>query len=208
METTQILLLAVAFVIGAAVMFAFTKATTKPSETFTTPIMHDFTIRGMINNYRENQLTFINKNLPLEDAHSVWHSFTEIKNFISSVENESSKVNPDLIDADFGVRFYYAAYPQAEEFQKYGIYGVPDTYALRHTMIMIPTIKKHTDEGIQNFDFNPLDASTYNISSSANNNPTVRMMAMSEIGAGTEGNQLAENHGSLIPPTHPNVEQY
>ncbi|WP_435525915.1 hypothetical protein [Chryseobacterium indoltheticum] len=70
-----------------------------------------------------------------------------LKSFIAEIEIEAQAVDPNVQNADLGIRFYYAAYPDAP------VQPVPSDYARRHTLVMIPT-KKEQD---LNYDFNPFE---------------------------------------------------
>ncbi len=199
METSSIIFIVGAFLLGAIITFLFTKVSASSSPIISTPTMSEDTIKHMVNNYRENQLRFINSSLTVEDAHSVWHSMKDLRNFLNAIETESCKVNPNITEADLGVRFYYAAYPRSSEYGQQGIFNVPNDYELRHTMVMIPTIKKSYEGEMLDFDFNPLNPITYKIdNANLNTDKSARTLAMTTTGAPSM--QVADNHGSLIPP--------
>ncbi len=163
-------------------------------------LMDTSVIQNMVNNYRNNQLPNINKNLKIEDSVSVWFDFNTVQNFISTVEKESKSRNENISLNDLGVRFYYAAYPKEENWDIFQNETMepPKEYAQRHTLIMIPTLNiKDASGNYLNYDFNPLDENTYTRDSVAR-----------ETFALHSKNTVAQNHGSLIPPTSSNVQDY
>lgn len=103
-------------------------------------------VQDLVNNYRDNQLTYINENLGIDDAHSIWFDLQTLKNFIQEIEKQANLVDPGISDEYLGIRFYYAAYSEEP---------VPSDYGKRHTLVMIPT---KIEEGI-NYDFNPFEES-------------------------------------------------
>lgn len=140
-------------------------------------------IQSLVDNYRNNQLAIINDNFGFPDAHSVWFNLPILKKFISDIEEEAQKIDPAVTDEDLGIRFYYAAYPEEPR------EGVPEDYAKRHTLIMIPT-KKQED---LNYDFNPY---------------TEEHEKAMAITVGRASMALAQNHGCLTPPDTSIVETY
>lgn len=138
-------------------------------------------IQNLVDNYRSNQLEYINQNLGKGDAHSIWFDLPTLKSFIAEIESQALSIDANVQETDLGIRFYYAAYPDVPE------PTVPTDYAKRHTLVMIPT-KKESD---LNYDFNPL-AETDNA------------LAV----AGSIINALAMNHGTLVPPSTSTVESY
>jgi len=135
-------------------------------------------IQEMVDNYRKNQLSYINENMAMNDAHSVWFDIPTLKNFIAEIESEAQKIDPQVQDSELGIRFYYASYSE----------NPPSTisadYAKMHTIIMIPT-KKQND---LNYDFNPFGEE--------------------EALASRPSLALAQNHGCLVPPDTTQVESY
>lgn len=132
-------------------------------------------IQNLVNNYRENQLACINTNLNMDDAHSIWFNLATLKSFIAEIEAQAADVDPNVSDADLGIRFYYGAYPEFPE------QPIPEDYAKRHTLVLVPTKK---EDGL-NYDFNPF-AEPSSLAVTA----------------------LAQNHGSLVPPNPSIVESY
>lgn len=143
-------------------------------------------IRAAVAQYRSNQLQCTADNLGLEDAHSIWFDLPTLKKFIADVENMARNVDASVIDADLGVRMYYAAYPENLE-----DISIKNEYHKLHTLIMIPTKKKENSVGeIVHYDYNPL------INSSDKRLALVTTKAM------------AQNHGSLAPPDSCEGELY
>lgn len=143
-------------------------------------------IEEMVTNYKTKQYLSIVTNTinPMKfDAQSVWFDLKALKDFITTIETETAK-HPEYEMHNFGVRFYYSAYPDSETSDQPGyesIANLPDEYQKLHTLIAIPTAEIN---GV-NSDFDPYDVNTYN-----GDKPT-------EIGCAI----MAENHGVLIPPT-------
>ncbi|CAD7802679.1 hypothetical protein CHRY9390_00963 [Chryseobacterium aquaeductus] len=144
-------------------------------------------IQSMVDNYRSNQLACINETLQIDDAHSIWFDMVTLKKFISDIEIEAHQVDPHVSEEDLGIRLYYAAYPETTE------EPVPEDYARRHTLIMVPT-KKQDD---LNYDFNPFESDC--------ETDTETALALA-AGIGREA--LAQNHGILVPPGNGTVESY
>ncbi|ASK31770.1 hypothetical protein CEY12_17360 [Chryseobacterium sp. T16E-39] len=155
-------------------------------------------IQELINNYRNNQLEAINSNLEMSDAHSIWFDLPKLKKFISTLEEEAKKVNPTTTENDLGIRFYYAAYPKAENWEIMENHTVPKEYAERHTLVMVPTMKKQDEKGhFLDYDFNP-----------NSNGQAIAMALKSRSAEPTEEEGLAQNHGNLIPPDGVKIESY
>ncbi|MCW3161970.1 hypothetical protein [Chryseobacterium oryctis] len=158
-------------------------------------------VQNLINNYRANQLQAINNEMQTSDAHSIWFSLEKLKKLINDIETETQKVDENIKTQDLGIRFYYGAYPKIENWDTMEGYPIPDTYAGKHTLVMIPTISRPDEEGnYLNFDFNPLNPNSYNQIS--NEGGSVIAMASRNAQIGT----LAENHGALVPPEKSNAE--
>ncbi|WP_312902145.1 hypothetical protein [Chryseobacterium taichungense] len=148
-------------------------------------------IRTLVENYRSNQLMSVKEKLGIEDAHSIHFDLTTLKKFISDIEALSITNNPDIHAEDLGIRFYYAAYPKAENWDLMVHTPVQKEYAGRHTLVMVPTIKRKDDNGeIGNYDFNPL---------AINGNLGKRAMALGK-NSDMESEIICQNHGALIPP--------
>lgn len=145
-------------------------------------------IQNLVDNYRNNQLSYINQNMGMIDSHSIQFDLPTLKKFISDIENLAESSDPTITDEDLGIRFYYAAYPETPES------SVPANYALRHTLVLIPTINKVVEGEILNCDFNPLE--------NGEENKTPALMPTRAL------NALAQNHGTLSPPSSSCVESY
>lgn len=152
------------------------------------------TIQELVDNYRDNQLACINNNLNMNDAHSIWFRIDIIKEFIEQIEHDAKLIDPQCSDKDLGIRFYYAAYPENPT------EPIPQDYAKRHTLVMIPTKKKDDGSGeMLNYDFNPYDDDSDDDKNNA--------LALTG-GVGKSTNALAQNHGKLNPPGTTIVESY
>ncbi len=99
-------------------------------------------IKVLIDNYRQNQMNAINKTMGITDSQSIWFDLPKLKNFINQIENEARKINPECTQEDLGIRFYYAAYPKIENWDIMENHPVPEEYSEKHTLVMIPTLKK------------------------------------------------------------------
>lgn len=153
-------------------------------------------VQQLIGNYRNNQMQAVNKELGIIDSHAIWFDLPKLKKFIACVENEAAKANPDVSEEDLGIRFYYAAYPKAEDWAIMESHPVEKEYAERHTLVMIPTLKKADETGeMLNYDFCP-----------SNSGSILAMASKTGKSAGPE--TLAENHGILSPPESPKAEQF
>lgn len=149
-------------------------------------------IQELVDNYRDNQLNYINENLGIDDAHSIWFDLETIKSFIAEIENQAHLIDPTCPNEDLGIRFYYAAYPETPTSP------IPNDYALRHTLVMVPTKKEDDGSGqMLNYDFNPFESDS--------ETDTENALA---ITAGLGRNALAQNHGILVPPGNGIVESY
>ncbi|WP_347219491.1 hypothetical protein [Chryseobacterium sp.] len=114
-------------------------------------------MKALIDNYRQNQMIAINETMGITDANSIWFDLSKLKNFINQLEDEARKINPECTQEDLGIRFYYAAYPKIENWDTLGNHPVPQEYSERHTLVMVPTLKKENEDGeVLHFDFNSL----------------------------------------------------
>lgn len=161
-------------------------------------MMSNSLIQTLIDNYRQNHLTAINTALGIQDAHSIWFDLPKLKNFIAKIEEEAAKVNPDTSAEDLGIRFYYATYPKQENWSIMDSHPVPIEYAGKHTLVMIPTLKKADEAGeLIDYDFNPFQSAEGKSLVLANK--------------GTEEDDdtgLGENNGILVPPKTPLGESF
>jgi len=156
-------------------------------------------VQTLINNYRNNQMNLVNKGLGITDSNSIWFDLPKLKNFITAMEDEIKNSNPDVSDEDMGIRFYYAAYPKSEEWDIMADHPVEKEYAERHTLVMIPTMKKADENGeMLDYDFNP------------SNGTSGKSMALFSKSKGSTfpDTTFAENHGTLAPPSDPKVQSF
>ena len=207
METNQLLTYSLFFIAGIIITYIIMRLSKKDDRNITPATMSSAVIKNMISNYRNKQLDIINTTLGINDAQSVWFNMEVIKNFVSSVENESRKVNPNISEKDLGIRFYYAAYPEERDWDE-NFRSVRKDYAERHTLIMIPTLNKKGDHGeLMGYDFNPLDRSTYSLDRKNKEHSEMKMIAVSSSNS-ESSNVMGQNHGQIIPPNDPVVTSY
>ncbi|WP_419868880.1 hypothetical protein [Chryseobacterium sp. CT-SW4] len=155
-------------------------------------------IKNMIDNYKQNQLAVINKELGMADSHSIWFDLPTLKKLISDIESKTQNIDPSITDKDLGLRFYYAAYPKAENWDIMEGQSIGKEYAGKHTLVMIPTIKREN----LNFDFDPLNSASLKTATTAKaTTVSSRLSSLSE-------ESLAQNHGQLVPPHTSDVELY
>ncbi|MCW1964704.1 hypothetical protein [Chryseobacterium viscerum] len=164
-------------------------------------IMSNSLIQALIDNYRQNHLNAINTSLGIEDAHSIWFDLPKLKNFIATIEAEAAKVNPATSTEDLGIRFYYATYPKAENWSIMDSHPVPVAYAEKHTLVMIPTVKKASETGeLVDFDFNPFQST---------DGKSLALNTLKAKGTGEDPDTgLGENNGILVPPKSPLGESF
>ena len=142
-------------------------------------------IEEMVTNYKTKQYLSIVTNTinPMKfDAQSVWFDLNALKEFIEAIEIETAK-HPEYGMHDFGVRFYYSAYPDSETCDLPGYESVadlPTNYEKLHTLIAVPTANINGC----NSDFDPYNVATY--TGTKPSGPSCAIMA--------------ENHGDLNPP--------
>ncbi|SNR41229.1 hypothetical protein [Dokdonia pacifica] len=174
-------------------------------------------IHAMTQKYSDKQLDAINTGTRTRftqptaqqpekgDSEAIWFDLETLKAFIYHIENEAKKhPQKPAQSKDLGIRIYYASYPDSTHWGNYtnlpgtGNHQLTNDYSERHTLIMVPTIRR---DGIE-FDFNPLDYNTYYdgmdltgiyslVSSSA-------FLALT--GTPSSGSTGAQNHGKLYPP--------
>ncbi|MFZ4932028.1 hypothetical protein [Chryseobacterium sp. Mn2064] len=167
-------------------------------------VMSTSLIKNLIDNYRQNHLNAINTNLGIEDAHSIWFDLPKLKKFIATIEEEAQKTNPEVKEEDLGIRFYYASYPKIENWNIMDSHPVPKEYAEKHTLVLIPTLKKTNENGKEDHcDFNTLNAN-------GGNNALGLSLAKKggPIGPSDDDGTIGENSGTLIPPSPPSGESY
>lgn len=122
-------------------------------------------IQELVDNYRNNQLFAINSSLEIEDSQSIHFDLKTLKDFIAIIEEKARIEDPNISTEDLGVHFYFGAYSQETP------ENIPDNYAQRHTLVMVPT---KTNQGIIH-DYNPYAESI-------------------------PSKWMAQNHGILSPP--------
>ncbi|KAA2215446.1 hypothetical protein [Chryseobacterium sediminis] len=167
-------------------------------------IMSNSLIQVLIDNYRQNHLSAINTALGIDDANSIWFDLPKLKNFIAKIEEEAAKVNPSASDEDLGIRFYYASYPKTENWDIMASHPVPQEYAEKHTLVLIPTIKKTDESGVAyHSDFNTLQADGGD--NRAIGLSTARSAAYKHS---EDDGTVGENSGILIPPAPPMGTSY
>ena len=192
---------------------------TQPPATLTTKM-----IKSMVMKYSGAQLNAIQNDTTLavpKDARSIWFDLETLKQFMYQIEHNAENHFAESNNKKLGVRIYYAAYPEnAKMREMQGDQTDPNfsynpAYEKLHTLVMIPTISG-VGADKENYDFNPLDAGTYNgyvnmpkggkyytdddyigISLGTSSNPA--STNASQIGTSNNG-VSARNHGHLCPP--------
>ena len=156
-------------------------------------------IQTLVNNYRNNQLIAVKDKTGIDDAHSIHFDLATLKKFIADIETLTSANNPEANAEDLGIRFYYAAYPNLENWDIMNGTPIGRQYAEKHTLVMVPTIKRQDENGeMLNYDFNPLA-----MSGSGN------LLAMASAkNAGAACDVICQNHGALIPPDSTKTELF
>ncbi len=211
MESNPTFSYVIAFVSGAIALYLFQKLfnnSNKDRSVGKPNTMSEKAIQLMVNNYRDIQLALINKTLGINDAHSVWFDFKTLKKFTSDIENETKKVDRGIAEERLGLRFYYAAYPKVDNWDIFRNLSISKELAEKHTLIMVPTLKiKDSLGNYLDYDFNPLDATTY----TRNRKEKGEVLRTMSISADSETQALevmAQNHGQTIPPAVTVVENY
>ncbi|MGB0948991.1 MAG: hypothetical protein ACPGU0_02650 [Marinirhabdus sp.] len=138
------------------------------------------------------------------DSRAIWFDLETLKEFIYHIEAKAKNHPTPAHSKDLGVRIYYASYPKYETWERLykDLPGTGDNvltqdYEERHTLVMVPTIRK---DGLE-VDFNPLDPCTYckgmdlRTYSRKSTNPILAIAGIPK--SGSEG---AQNHGNLYPP--------
>ncbi len=157
---------------------------------------HDL-IQTLVNNYRNNQLASVKEKMGIDDAHSIHFDLKTLKKFIADIETLTSTNNPGANIEDLGIRFYYAAYPHVENWSIMSGTTVGKEYAGKHTLVMIPTMKRQDENGTMlSYDFNP------------SNTVDGQMLAMASRNAGAQSDVICQNHGALIPPDTVKTESF
>ncbi|MDR2237231.1 MAG: hypothetical protein LBE92_14005 [Chryseobacterium sp.] len=153
-------------------------------------------IQKLVDNYRKNQMTAANKELGITDSHSIWFDLPRLKSFIAAVENEARNINPDVTDEDLGIRFYYAAYPKTQDWGIMENHPVDKEYAQKHTLVMIPTLKRADENGeMLDFDFEETSGEADGEASRSQSPTTLKVT-------------FAGNHGTLAPPSNTKAQSF
>ena len=175
-------------------------------------------VKSMITKYDDTQLNNIQTatvNSVPNDARAIWFDLETLKKFIYHIEHNANKNHAESKGKKLGVRIYYAAYPKNSEMSVFAQSQTDSTftfnpdYQFKHTLVMVPTISGRSGE---EFDFNPLDVSTYN--GFVNMDPKNKYAFINSnysiltIGAGAEDVTASgstpsinvRNHGVLTPP--------
>jgi hypothetical protein len=170
-------------------------------------------IRDMVSMYKTNQLSAIqgsSTNAVAGDAQSIWFDIDTIKKFIFHIEKLSKQ---NGLNSKLGLRFYYAAYPNAADWGRAYYNGTLNAFATdpitaqyggKHTLVILPTLSAG---GNIQADFNPKDPTTYNggyVNQKAINQEQAYRLATYQAVALTgtpDGDNIGgQNHGQLIPP--------
>lgn len=155
-------------------------------------------IRALVDNYRTNQLISVKNSMGIDDAHAIHFDLATLKKFISDIEAEAQNTHPAATAEDLGIRFYYAAYPKAADWDIMADTPIGKECAEKHTLVMVPTVKIADEHGESLcYDFCP-------ISSGSNRSEIVAMAK----GTGLQGNIISQNHGALSPPSDPKLELF
>ena len=154
-------------------------------------------IQTLVNNYRNNQLISVKEKLGIDDAHSIHFDLTTLKKFIADIETLASTNNSATNVGDLGIRFYYAAYPKLENWDVMNGIPIGKQYAEKHTLVMVPTIKRQDENGVMlSYDFNPMSSDG-------------KVLAMASAkNAGIQSDVVCQNHGALIPPDSVKTESF
>jgi len=203
MEMQHLPVYAMVFICGALAYYLLQKLISllKRTENRGKPTTMDpAIIQQMVDNYRNNHLDAINRAMEIRDAHSVSFGLKTLKKFIGDIEFYAKKVDSRIADGALGVRFYYAAYPKESEWGAFEN-EIGKDYAQKHTLIMIPTLKKKASNGSYlDYDFNPLDRSTFPLKERSKEQPVTLMAMSADTSDGQTREVMAQNHGQLIPP--------
>lgn len=213
MEMQHLPIYVIVFLCGALVYYLLQKLTgllNKGERRGKPTTMDPAIIQQMVDNYRDNHLATVNKLMEIKDAHSVSFGLKTLKKFIGDIEFYTKKVDGRITDGALGIRFYYAAYPKENEWSAFeNEKEIGRDYAQKHTLIMIPTLKKKAGNGAYlDYDFNPLDSSTFPMKERSKEQPVTLMAMSSDSGDSQSREVMAQNHGQLIPPAEAAVEIY
>ncbi|KAA0126626.1 hypothetical protein FY557_16440 [Chryseobacterium sp. SN22] len=155
-------------------------------------------IKTLVDNYRKNQLMSVKNSMGIDDAHAIHFDLATLKKFISDIEVEAQNSHPAATAEDLGIRFYYAAYPKTADWDIMADTPIGQEYAERHTLVMVPTVKRADENGESLcYDFSPIG--------SGSNSGEILAMAK---GTGLQGDIISQNHGALSPPSDPKLELF
>jgi len=174
-------------------------------------------IHNMVDNYKNRQLNYIKTSM-LDDAHSIWFDLETLKKFVYQLEYQAKKNETSATIDKLGVRIYYAAYPHKEIMKNYKDIDwfigddVRKDYQQLHTLVIIPTIRTK----IGDVDFNPTDKSTftgYGLKENQVKYGEGSTIATFGLSGGLQRSSAnlrtgAQNHGTLIPPGNPVLENF
>jgi len=200
----SVLFLAVVLVIISISMTSFSKSKLHDESCEGNFTLERELVERMKQKYKDTQLKLINRKLKFRhhdkmgDAKEIWFSLDTLKAFICQIENEIDAKSENL-----GIRIYYVAYPKKREWKKYPdlqIPGkkpsVPKSYAERHTLVLIPTVKKSSTSGHQDYipPQNPQSGTAHYMA-----------MGLTDTSDYTESDSEetespTKNHGNLFPP--------
>ncbi|WP_299888131.1 hypothetical protein [uncultured Lacinutrix sp.] len=153
-----------------------------------------------------HEMTKIYQNTPNDGVEAIWFDLETLKKFVYHIERNAKINDQSVASQNLGVRIYYSRYPKKPTWNS--IYNrdlsgfsnntFTNQYEWKHTLVMIPTIKR----GQINYDFNPLDSTTYLTgltsdydpsNNDSNSNQGQRTSALTPTAS-------AQNHGQLHPP--------
>ncbi|WP_395066972.1 hypothetical protein [Flavobacterium sp.] len=184
------------------------------------PVLTSELVKSMVAKYDSVQLYNIENatsNAVPRDARAIWFDLETLKKFLYHIEHNVSKNYALGQNKRIGVRIYYAAYPKNERMRDMSLtqadpnFTYNTDYENLHTLVMIPTISGAN--GV-NYDFNPIDAATYNgfvnmdtkdKFSFINDSYSILTLGSGSDpvipGSGQTNNSInARNHGVLTPP--------
>ena len=172
----------------------------EPDNTIATGTSQPFSMsredaRNMVGNYTTNHWQTINaSHSPATggcwvDSRSAWFSISRLKGFIKAIEDQSNTVIPNCCDSSLGIRIYFASYNREQIIR----FGLDNSYANRHTVLLIPTYKCDGKD----HDFNPLYQPE--TARACCNNDSLQWSGATVMALTTM------NHGNIIPPPYPDA---
>ncbi len=168
--------------------------------------------RDLSGNYQTRQLANINSaGYVPNDARSVWFPLDTIKRFIQEIEKGNCRNG--CTDRSYGIRLYYAAYPDiAAMITTSQLSGLPQGYEKHHTIFMVPTYTDANSGGPMDFDpwhmkgctaipfrqlMSPKLASEKSLILLARDYPVAQRTPLS---SSSSTSNTVQNHGGLCPP--------